>query len=98
MIPKLIVSTVRPLRRYHKKSLLIAVLRKTMAIEVRKLPLSRTNEPRGARGRPTLVSRRPALGQSYRVHYSLYDSPVTSRCRRVLQAQRAPPGVDELQL
>ena len=50
MIPKLIVSTVRPLRRYHKKSLLIAVLRKTMAIEVRKLPLSRTNEPIGEPG------------------------------------------------
>jgi hypothetical protein len=35
-----------------------------------------------------------------KVHYSLYDSPVTSRfaCRRVLQAQRAPPGVDKLQL
>ena len=32
------------------------------------------------------------LGQSYRAYRSLYDSPATSR--RVLQAQRAPPGVD----
>jgi len=38
------------------------------------------------------------LGQSYRAYRSLYDSPATSRCRRVLQAQCAPPGVDELQL
>jgi hypothetical protein len=56
------------------------------------VPLSRTNAPPGgARGRPTLASRRPTLGQSYRTYRSLYDSPATSR--RVLQAQRAPPGV-----